>query len=188
MKRYQAMQIIMDQFREEPVVCNIGHPSQELYAVEDRATNFYMLGSMGLASSVALGLAMSLKDQKVLCFDGDGSVLMNLGSLTTIGTVKPDNLILFIIDNGAYGSTGHQPTFASSGLQIEEIAKACGISRTLVAKDEDELKNVCAEIQGERVKSGPCCVLVKTEIGVYDQMAIIPMDSGEIKQRFMETL
>ena len=96
---------------EHLVVCNIGLPSQELHLIDDRATNFYMLGTMGLASSIGLGLALA-QDKKVISIDGDGSVLTNFGTLPTIANNVADNFILLIIDNGSYGSTGDQPTYA----------------------------------------------------------------------------
>ena len=89
--------VISDHF----VVCNIGLPSQELHMLDDQPTNFYMLGTMGLSSSIGLGLALSQK-QKVIAIDGDGSVLTNFGTLPTIANNVADNFILLIIDNGSY--------------------------------------------------------------------------------------
>ena len=97
--------IISDQL----VVCNIGLPSQELHNLDDQPSNFYMLGTMGLSSSIGLGLALA-QNAKVIAIDGDGSVLTNLCTLPTIANNPADNFILLIIDNGSYGSTGDQPT------------------------------------------------------------------------------
>ena len=91
MRRYEAIKKIISQLTDEIVVCNIGHPSQELYQIKDRPQNFYMLGSMGLASSIGLGIALS-QPRKVIVIEGEGSVLMNLGGLTTIGINQPKNL------------------------------------------------------------------------------------------------
>ncbi|MGZ7070150.1 MAG: thiamine pyrophosphate-dependent enzyme, partial [Methanobacterium sp.] len=85
------------------MICNIGFPSRELYEVKDSPTHFYMLGSMGMASSIALGVALSSK-RKVVAFDGDGSVLMNMGSLVTIFSQNPENMVLVVFDNQCYGS------------------------------------------------------------------------------------
>ena len=93
------------------VICNIGLPSQELHMIDDNERNFYMLGTMGLSSSIGLGLALA-QDKTVISIDGDGSVLTNLGTLPTIANNVADNYILMIIDNGSYGSTGDQPTYA----------------------------------------------------------------------------
>ena len=113
MERIDTIKKISDELTNELVVCNIGFPSRELYHVKDSSTHFYMLGSMGLASSIGLGIAMS-SNRKVVVFDGDGSVLMNLGSFVTIFNQNPDNLILIVLDNECYGSTGSQCTYAST--------------------------------------------------------------------------
>ena len=111
MIRSEVIQSIAPVIRDHLVVCNIGLPSQELFMHDDQPSNFYMLGTMGLASSIGLGLALSQK-AKVIAIDGDGSVLTNLGTLPTIANNTADNFILLIIDNGSYGSTGDQPTYA----------------------------------------------------------------------------
>ncbi len=113
MERIDIIKKISSKLTNELVVCNIGFPSRELYHVKDSSTHFYMLGSMGLASSIGLGLAMS-SNRKVVVFDGDGSVLMNFGSLVTIFNQNPENLILIVLDNECYGSTGSQCTYAST--------------------------------------------------------------------------
>ena len=105
------------------VSCNIGLPSQELHLIDDRATNFYMLCTMGLASSIGLGLALA-QDKKVISIDGDGSVLTNFGTLPTIANNVADNFILLIIDNGSYGSTGDQPTYAGKKTSREVFLPA----------------------------------------------------------------
>ncbi|MFX1451445.1 MAG: thiamine pyrophosphate-dependent enzyme, partial [Promethearchaeota archaeon] len=111
MRRFQAIHKIVESITNELLVCNLGEPSRELFHIKDRDENFYMLGSMGLASSLAFGIAISTPKKKVWCIDGDGSILMNLGSLTTIANNKPQNLTLIIIDNSSYGSTGDQETY-----------------------------------------------------------------------------
>ena len=185
MRRYEAIQLIMKQITNEIVVCNIGHPSQELYQIKDRPRNFYMLGSMGLASSIGLGLAMS-QPEKVVVIDGEGSVLMNLGSLTTIEINHPKNLCLFIIDNESYGSTGYQPTFTSKGINLDEIAKSCGIRKTSLCRNKDDCRrSIPASIEDT---SGPSCLIIKTEKGKPDHLVPIPYDSKYIKERFMESL
>jgi sulfopyruvate decarboxylase subunit beta len=100
MRRYEAITEIIKNLEKELIVCNLGIPSKELYHLKDCDRNFYMMGSMGLASSISLGLAISNPNKEVWCIDGDGSLLMNLGSLSTIANVNPDNLTLIVIDNG----------------------------------------------------------------------------------------
>src|SRR5512137_2774142 len=120
------------------LVCNIGYPSRELFSVHDRPQNFYMLGSMGLASSIGLGLALARPERKVIVLDGDGSVLMNLGTLATIAHHAPENYLLVILDNCCYGSTGSQPTCTHLGTDLFALAKAAGVKKVgLVERAED---------------------------------------------------
>ena len=126
MQRRDAIEKIMDSIDDELVVCNIGYPSRELYDIKDRDENFYMIGSMGLASSIGLGLALSRPDKDVVVIDGDGALLMNMGSLVTVNACKPRNLTWIVINNGAYGSTGNQETYAKD-LDLVEIADSIGL-------------------------------------------------------------
>ena len=112
MQRIEAIKTIAESLEDELVICNIGFPSRELYSVKDSNTHFYMLGSMGMASSIGLGLALSSK-RKVVVFDGDGSILMNMGTLVTIFSQNPPNMILVVLDNQCYGSTGSQCTYTT---------------------------------------------------------------------------
>ncbi|MBC7097088.1 MAG: sulfopyruvate decarboxylase subunit beta, partial [Methanobacteriales archaeon] len=95
MERIEAIKTIIKQLDDELIICNLGFPSRELYSIKDSPRHFYMLGSMGMASSIGLGLALTQK-RKVIVFEGDGSLLMNLGSLVTIYSQSPKNLILII--------------------------------------------------------------------------------------------
>ena len=126
MQRRDAIERIMESIDDELVVCNIGFPSRELYDIRDRDENFYMIGSMGLASSIGLGLALSRPDKDVVVIDGDGALLMNMGSLVTVNACNPRNLTWIVINNGAYGSTGNQKTYAED-LNLVEIAKSVGL-------------------------------------------------------------
>ena len=136
MIRSEILREIAPIIRDHLVVCNIGLPSQELHLTDDQPTNFYMLGTMGLASSIGLGLALAQK-KKVIAIDGDGSVLTNLGTLPTIANNVADNFILLIIDNGSYGSTGDQPTYAGKKTSLTAVAKACGCGKVIECQAED---------------------------------------------------
>ncbi len=94
MHRIDALRIIVHFSGDGLIVCNIGDPSRELYSVRDASNQFYMLGSMGMASSIGLGIALARPDKHVLAIDGDGAVLMNLGTLATIADQRPDNYLL----------------------------------------------------------------------------------------------
>jgi len=182
MKRYDAIKKIVESLSNEFIVCNLGAPSRELYNISDRDSNFYMLGSMGLASSIALGVALAQPDNSVWCIDGDGSLLMNLGSLSTIANNSPNNLTLIVIDNSSYGSTGDQKTYTSGKTKLEVIAKGAGFeSITIIDKEKDI-------IQGLK-NLGPGChfVLIRTQPG-NAQVSNIPLLPEEIKARFCKAM
>ena len=134
MARYEAIQDIMKSIDEELVICNIGFPSRELYEIDDRSKNFYMIGSMGLASSIGLGLALSKPHEDVVVIDGDGSLLMNMGSMVTIFANNPSNLTWIVIDNGAYGSTGNQDTYAQE-IDLVDVARGVGFKNSYYFED-----------------------------------------------------
>ena len=129
MIRSDILRDIAPILRDHLVVCNIGLPSQELHLIDDQPSNFYMLGTMGLSSSIGLGVAL-VQDKTVISIDGDGSVLTNFGTLPTIANNVSNNYILLIIDNGSYGSTGDQPTYAGMKTSLTDVARACAVSYT----------------------------------------------------------
>ena len=137
-----------------------------------------MIGSMGLASSIGLGLALSRPDKDVVVIDGDGSLLMNMGSLVTIFANNPKNLTWIVIDNGAYGSTGNQDTYAQV-IDLCEIAKSVGFKNSFNFEDID-----LAEI----IKSDDASFIVyNTEAG-NSKAPIIDLTPIEIKDRFMNAI
>jgi sulfopyruvate decarboxylase subunit beta len=144
-----------------------------------------MLGSMGLASSIGLGLALST-EKKIVVIEGDGSALMNFGALATIGATQPKNYVLVIIDNGAYGSTGFQPTFTARGLKLDAVAQACNIQNTFIVTHEAAITAVMEDTM--RSDQGPYCVIIKVEKGMPDDLSIIPYDAITIRDRFMESI
>ena len=185
MRRYEAVREIMKCVDHELVVCNLGNPSEELFALQDRPENFYMLGSMGLASSIGLGIAMATP-KKVLVLEGDGALLMNLGTLATIGANKPPNYILAVIDNGAYGSTGFQDTFTSGETDLQKVALSCGIRHSILITAESDIAGTIGEAL--KANDGPYCIVIKTDKGMPDDIPIVPIAAGEIKKRFMECI
>jgi sulfopyruvate decarboxylase subunit beta len=176
--RYEAIEDIMNYVDEELVICNIGFPSRELYEINDRSRNFYMIGSMGLASSIGLGLALSKPHEKVIVIDGDGSLLMNMGSLVTIFACNPANLTWIVIDNGAYGSTGNQDTYAQL-IDLVDIAQSVGFKNSFNFEDID-LRDI--------IESDDASFIVyKTEAG-NSTAPIIDIDPITIKERFMKSI
>lgn len=174
MKRIEAIAAVAEHAGDALIVCNIGFPSRELYAALDRNENFYMLGSMGLASSIGLGLALARPEQRVIVLDGDGAVLMNLGTLATIANYAPKNYLLVILDNCCYGSTGAQPTCTHLGTDLAEMAEAAGIKDVRKVTDIHDL-HPALECKG--------VVVVKVEPGNAD-VPIIDIPPEQILARF----
>ena len=137
--RYDIIRIFAPALENKIVVGNLGWPSKELYAIKHQPSNFYMLGSMGMATSIGLGIAVTA-DKDVVVIDGDGSLLMNPGTLATVVSLGPRNLTILAIDNGAYGSTGNQPTLARTCVDLEIVARGFGFTNTLKLSTEKELK------------------------------------------------
>jgi sulfopyruvate decarboxylase subunit beta len=128
--RYEIVKVISPYLDRKVVVSNLGWPSKELYELKHQPSNFYMLGSMGMATPIGLGIALSTA-RDVVVIDGDGSILMNPGTLATAASCRPTNLSIVAIDNGAYGSTGNQPTLAGSCVDLEMVARGFGFRNTV---------------------------------------------------------
>lgn len=182
MKRYEVLKEINASFKDEIVVCNIGIPSRELYSIKDREKNFYMLGSMGLASSIALGLAVAKPNEKIICIDGDGAILMNLGSLSTIANTNPPNLTHIVIDNGAYGSTGSQSTYTQKDTDLLKIAEGAGFKSCTRISKLKEIQSVL-----NNLKEGCHFILIEAEPG-NKKVGIIPYDAITLKNRFKKAI
>jgi thiamine pyrophosphate-dependent acetolactate synthase large subunit-like protein len=183
MKRFEAIQCISNLLTDEPVVVSLGHPAYDLFAAGDRPLNFYTWGSMGLTSSIALGLALARPDRHIIAVDGDGSLLMNLGSLATIGACAPPNLFVVVMDNGEYGTTGGQRTATAGVADLAGVARAAGIARSCTVRDPDSLAAVLRQSRGV---PGPWLVVAKVEESA--PTAKPPLDCVFIKQRFMSAL
>jgi len=128
MERAQCLELIYEELEDKLVVTIMGACAQELYDLGHRENFFYLQHAMGLASSIGLGLALSLPEERVLVLDGDGSVLMNLGTLTTLARYRPGNLVHIIFDNGSLLSTGGFTSQTTSGVtDLAAIALGAGI-------------------------------------------------------------
>ena len=182
MIRSEILREIAPILRDQLVVCNIGLPSQELHMIDDNDKNFYMLGTMGLASSIGLGLALA-QPKTVISIDGDGSVLTNLGTLPTIGNNTPPNYILMIIDNGSYGSTGDQPTYTGQKTDLAGMARAAGCDNVVEVQDVDTGKALQDAIDAQV----GTVLIVKCDSG-NAKMPVITMDPVVIKDRFMKAV
>jgi thiamine pyrophosphate-dependent acetolactate synthase large subunit-like protein len=165
-----------------PIVASLGHPAYDLFAAGDRPANFYTWGSMGLASSIGLGLALAQPALRVVVLDGDGSLLMNLGSLATTGWARPPRLAIVVWDNEAYGTTGGQPSATAQGADLEAAARALGC-RAVTVDDAGALEAAVAFTAAE---SGPWVIVAK----VTESAPTVkpPLDCVFIKQRFMAAI
>ena len=168
--------------KDAVIVSANGFISRDLFETYDKLSNFYMIGSMGLASSIALGVAIKNPKKKVFVFDGDGNILMNFGSLATIGFLKPKNLIHFVFDNNIHESTGGQPTM-SSKIKIEKIAQATNY-KIFTVKTKKDLENILIKIKNLQ---GPIFILIKVNNTkkVSKRVEYVP---EQIKFRFMNSL
>lgn len=174
LKRKDALENIVKNLNDELVIANIGFPSRELYDIKDRDETFYMIGSMGLVSSIGLGLALTT-DKKVVVIDGDGAFLMNMGGIVTTIKQNPKNLTWIVINNGAYGSTGNQETYAKN-LDLVKIAESVGFN----AYDFNDI-NLKEIINKEE------CSFISYNVEAGNAKAsIIPFSPIEIKNRFMK--
>lgn len=161
------------------VIASTGMVSRDLQAVGDREGNFYMVGSMGLASSIALGVASGI-NKKVVVIDGDGSCLMRLGSLPTIGRYKPSNLLHLVLDNNSHSSTGGQQT-ASSNIDFPGLALSCGYCS---AKDVESLQDLTKAIKGFEVGQGPRLLHFKIRSGNQPNPARVSRTLFQVREDF----
>jgi thiamine pyrophosphate-dependent acetolactate synthase large subunit-like protein len=165
---------------EEAVIGGIGNTNFDLWTAGHRPQNFYMLGSMGLAFPIALGAALAQPARHIFALEGDGSLLMQLGCLTTIASLAPKNLTMIVMDNGMYQITGAQPTPAAAVSDIVAIAAGCGLGQSTWAADEDDFERLIDDaLTGE----GPTFIAVRIDdkpgAGTTDR------DPVQIRQRFM---
>ena len=179
MNRIDTMKVISEYTGNSIIISANGFISRDLYHVNEKTSNFYMIGSMGLASSIGLGVALKNPKKQIFVFDGDGNILMNLGSLTTIGIQKPKNLIHIAFDNSIHESTGGQPT-NSKNIKIEKLARAANY-QVFVIKNLQKLRMVLQKI---KKFSGPTMIVIK--IGRSNDVSKrIEIDPIDIRSRFM---
>lgn len=168
---------------DEAVIGGIGNTNFDLWAAGPRPQNFYMLGSMGLAFPIALGVALAQPQRRVVAIEGDGSLLMQLGCLATIAERSPANLTLLVMDNGAYQITGSQPTATHYGADLVAIARGCGLADSHWAADTDAFENlVDAALAADRPH------LIAARIDNAPGRGTTDRDPGWIRDSFMRGL
>ena len=178
----QAMELTLAAFpRDSAFVCANGYVSREVFNIEDSGRCFFMLGSMGLTSSIALGIALAQPDRPVVVIDGDGNALMGLGALTLVGSLRPKNLFHVCIDNGVYASTGNQPTVAPH-VSLEGIAREAGYLWTAKTAQPEETSARLAELAGQ---AGPGFLRILVEPQEHPRtFARVSHTCEEIRERF----
>ncbi|MBA4373126.1 MAG: sulfopyruvate decarboxylase subunit alpha [Thermodesulfovibrio sp.] len=174
--RYEILEIIAPWLKGKAVVCNLGIPSKELYAILNQPSNFYMLGSMGMVTPIGLGISLT-SDKEVVVIDGDGSILMNPGTLATVAFSNPKNLTIIGIDNSSYGSTGNQQTLTGKCVDLALVAEGFGMHNSIKAATKKEL------IAAMKLKtSGPKFIHALSVSGNSDAPNI-PIGHIEIKEQ-----
>jgi len=181
--RYAAITAAVKQLGDEAVVHANGYPSRESHAVADRAQNFYMIGSMGLASAIGLGVALNRPGKTTVVFDGDGNLLMNLGILPMIGALAPRRFVHCVFDNEVYGSTGNQRSPAA-GVRLDALAAAAGYRTVAAAVSPDE---IARHLANALATDGPHFLLVKVTAEEAD-VPRIALTPAQIRDRFRASL
>jgi thiamine pyrophosphate-dependent acetolactate synthase large subunit-like protein len=162
MTRAEATRLLVERLTTEVVVSNLGQATLDLQRLGDRPLNCYTFGAMGQCSSIGLGIALARPDVRVVCLDGDGSLLMNLGSLCTIATLAPRNYALVVWDNEVHMTTGGQPTATAFRSSLAGLARGAGIEKVLEPRTPDELGRAYDRMLRE---DGPFVVPVKVAKG-----------------------
>lgn len=176
--RFEATKLVLGHVDNSPIVGNLGPTTDELWHAGHRDRNFYTYGNMGLCSSIALGMAVSTSE-KVISLDGDGSLLMNLGAIATIGREQPKNLVVIVWDNEQWGQTGHQDSHTAKGTDLEQVANSCSIKNTSTVRD---LESLDAVMQRAMTEDGPWFIVAKIEETEY--MPVSPIEPEMTLYRF----
>lgn len=181
MNRFDLTCRLTRKLKNEAVIGGIGNTNFDLWASGQRPENFYMLGSMGLAVPIGLGVALAQPGRKVFVLEGDGSLLMQLGALGTVAAARPANLAIVVFDNAMYQITGGQKTLTASGVDLVAMAKGAGLAQSEWAKDEAHFDALVA-----RSLAGDGPWLIGARIDGAKPAGVTERDPARIRQRFME--
>lgn len=184
MKSLDALKVLAGRLGDALVVCCNGFPSRELYLLGDRPEHFYMIGSMGLAAPIGMGVALARPGRRVVVLDGDGNALMALGAMANVGAARPENLVHVILDNGTYASTGAQRT-VSRQVALERVAASCGYAEARRVADPEALLTAWTEIVG---RPGPSCLLVEVEPTSGEGLPRVEITPPALAGRFREAV
>lgn len=189
LRREEAIRQIAAAAGEDPIVSTTGKASRELFEIRERAgqdhsRDFLTVGSMGHASSIALGIALHQPEKRVWCLDGDGAMLMHMGAMAVTGQSRPKNLVHIVLNNAAHESVGGMPT-AAGGLDLPGLAKACGYPHAVTAATAKELD---AALQEAKARHELCFLEVKCAIGARPDLGRPTTTPQENKRAFMDHL
>jgi thiamine pyrophosphate-dependent acetolactate synthase large subunit-like protein len=166
------------------VVPGLGAPTWDAAAAGDHPLTFQMWGAMGGTAMIALGLALAQPNRRVIALPGDGDMLMGVGSLATIGTQGPANIVVAVIDNERYGETGMQETHTARGVDLEGIARSSGFGKTATVYTKEELEAAMPLIYGQ---PGPVFLNIKVTTDPVPNV-LPPRDGAWLKHRFRQAL
>lgn len=189
MVREEIIEHITKVSKDDPIVSTTGKASRELFEIRERNKesheyDFLTVGSMGHSSSIALGVAINKPDKKIWCIDGDGALLMHMGSLPVIGSVNPNNLVHILINNGAHETVGGMPTVISK-TNIKEIAKACNYKKIYSVDNFKDLDKVLKEVKKNNELT---FIEILSSIGAREDLGRPTTTAKENKEKFMECL
>ena len=189
MIREKIIAHIVDVTGENPIVSTTGKASRELFEIREANNqshkyDFLTVGSMGHSSSIALGVAINKPEKRIWCVDGDGALLMHMGSMGLVGNVSPDNFVHIVINNGAHETVGGMPTVASN-MDLVAIAKACGYHYAVSVDNFDDLDK---ELNKAKDMDKLCFIEVLSSIGARDDLGRPTTTAIENKENFMKFL
>ncbi len=189
MVREDIIRHIVSVSGKDPIVSTTGKASRELYEIREQMgtghdKDFLTVGSMGHSSSIALGIALQKQAARIWCIDGDGAVLMHMGSMAVIGSTSPDNLIHIVINNESHETVGGMPTAAKT-TDLVLAARACGY---LYAARADTFEQLDRELNRIKMQKGPCFLEVKCAMGARRNLGRPTIGTQENKKRFMDYL
>jgi thiamine pyrophosphate-dependent acetolactate synthase large subunit-like protein len=184
LSRREAARELMAQVEDQLIICGLGSPVSDVSREKDRNLNFYLVGAMGSAVPIGLGLALAQPERSVVVITGDAELMMNIGILATIGVKQPRNLSIFVFDNERFGETGQQVSHTAYGIDICGVATACRFATTALVRRQEELAPALARTH---THEGPYLAVIKVD---SERVPIlIPIKDGVVgKARFRQAL
>ena len=183
-ERRKAVEYLVRNRGDMLVVCGLGSSTYDVFAAGDHDANFYLWGAMGGAVMIGLGLAIAKPDKQIMVITGDGEALMGLGSLASVSAQKPNNLTIMVLDNAHFGETGMQPSHTGRGVDLAEVANACGFNNSQTITDYDSLD---AFSNTPNAANGPSLAVVKITTE-NPERALPNLDGVYIKNRVRSSL